>query len=108
MKDGADSLSLTGQPNACGGVREGGGLCHILPGHRPIEKEPMRRQVEEAWGVPAGRIPAEPGLHTMAMFSAVIEGKIKAMWINCTSPAQSLPNCNLYNKGMDREDVFIV
>lgn len=108
MKDGADSLSLTGQPNACGGVREAGGLCHILPGHRPIEAEPMRRQVEEAWGVPAGRIPAEPGLHTMALFSALNEGKIKAIWINCTSPAQSLPNCNLYNKGMDREDVFIV
>jgi nitrate reductase NapA len=108
MKDGADSLSLTGQPNACGGVREGGGLCHILPGHRPVEKEPMRRQVEEAWGIPAGRIPEKPGLHTMAMFSAVNEGKIKAIWINCTSPAQSLPNCNLYNQGMDREDVFIV
>ena len=108
MKDGADSLSLTGQPNACGGVREAGGLCHILPGHRPIEAEPMRRQVEEAWGVPAGRIPAEPGLHTMAMFSALNEGKIKAIWINCTSPAQSLPNCNLYNKGLDRQDVFIV
>jgi nitrate reductase NapA len=108
MKDGADSLSLTGQPNACGGVREAGGLCHILPGHRPIEKEAMRRQVEEAWGVPAGRIPEQPGLHTMAMFSAVNEGKIKALWINCTSPVQSLPNCNLYNQGMDREDVFIV
>lgn len=108
MKDGADSLSLTGQPNACGGVREGGGLCHILPGHRPVEKEPMRRQVEEAWGIPAGRIPEQPGLHTMAMFQAVNEGKIKALWINCTSPVQSLPNCSHYNKGMDREDVFIV
>jgi nitrate reductase NapA len=108
LKDGADSLSLTGQPNACGGVREGGGLCHILPGHRLVAKEKLRRQVEAAWGVPAGRIPPKPGLHTMAMFSAVNEGKIKAIWVNCTSPVQSLPNCNLYNKGMDREDVFIV
>jgi len=108
LKDGADSLSLTGQPNACGGVREGGGLCHILPGHRPVEVEKLRNQVETAWGVPAGRIPEKPGLHTMAMFSAVNEGAIKALWINCTSPAQSLPNCNLYNQGLAREDVFIV
>ncbi len=108
LKEGADSLSLTGQPNACGGVREAGGLCHILPGHRPIEKEPLRNQVEEAWGIPKGRIPAEPGLHTMAMFGAVNEGKIKAMWINCTSPVQSLPNCDLYNKGMAKDDTFIV
>ncbi|MBV5328502.1 MAG: molybdopterin-dependent oxidoreductase [Chlorobium sp.] len=108
LTEGADSLSLTGQPNACGGVREAGGLCHILPGHRPIEKEPLRNQVEEAWGIPKGRIPAEPGLHTMAMFGAVNEGKIKAMWINCTSPVQSLPNCNHYNKGMAKDDTFIV
>jgi hypothetical protein len=26
----------------------------ILPGHRPVEKEPLRRQVENAWGFPRG------------------------------------------------------
>jgi len=108
MKEGADSLSLTGQPNACGGVREAGGLCHILPGHRPVEKEKMRNQVEEAWGIPLGRIPAEPGLHTMDLFTAVNKGTVKAVWINCTSPAQSLPNCDLYNKGLASDDCFIV
>lgn len=108
LKPGADSLSMTGQPNACGGVREGGGLCHILPGHRLVAKEKLRNQVEDAWGIPKGRIPPKPGLHTMAMFSAVNEGKIKALWVNCTSPVQSLPNTNLYTKGMQREDVFIV
>jgi len=107
-KEGADSLSLTGQPNACGGVREGGGLCHILPAHRPVVKDKLRAQVEKLWGIPEGRIPPKPGLHTMAMFEAVNQGKIKAIWINCTSPVQSLPNCNKYNEGMDREDVFIV
>ncbi len=108
LKEGADSLSLTGQPNACGGVREGGGLCHILPGHRLVKKEKLRNQVEEAWGIPKGRIPAKPGYHTMDLFSAVNEGKIKALWINCTSPVQSLPNCDKYNKGMAKDDTFIV
>ncbi len=107
-KPGADSFSLTGQPNACGGVREAGGLCHILPGHRPVVKDKLRHQVEDAWGVPRGRIPAKPGLHTMAMFEAVNDGRIKAIWINCTSPAQSLPNATPYQKGMAREDVFII
>ena len=108
LKPGADSLSLTGQPNACGGVREGGGLCHILPGHRLVKKEKLRNQVELAWGIPKGRIPPKPGYHTMAMFSAINAGKIKAIWVHCTSPAQSLPNADLYRKGMKREDVFIV
>ncbi len=107
-KAGADSLSLTGQPNACGGVREAGGLCHILPGHRPVENEKMRTQVEEAWGVPAGRIPAKPGLHTMDLFTAINTGALKAIWINCTSPGQSLPNCDPYIKGMQQDTCFIV
>ncbi len=107
-KPGADSLSLTGQPNACGGVREGGGLCHILPAHRPVKIAKLRHQVEDLWGVPRGTIPPKPGYHTIAMFRAVNQGKIKAIWINCTSPAQSLPNCDFYRKGLRRDDVFIV
>jgi nitrate reductase NapA len=73
-----------------------------------VANDKARAAVEAAWGVPAGRIPPKPGLHTMAMFQAVNEGKIKAIWINCTSPAQSLPNVDLYRAGMRREDVFIV
>ena len=107
-KPGADSFSLTGQPNACGGVREGGGLCHILPAHRLVKKDKLRHEVERLWGIPEGRIPPKPGYHTVAMFEAVNQGKIKAIWINCTSPAQSLPNCDKYRKGMRREDVFMV
>jgi nitrate reductase NapA len=107
-KPGADSFSLTGQPNACGGVREGGGLCHILPGHRPVAKDPLRKDVERLWGVPEGRIPPKPGYHTMAMFTAVNEKKIRAIWINCTSPAQSLPNVTPYRNGLAQDDVFVV
>lgn len=107
-KPGADSFSLTGQPNACGGVREGGGLCHILPGHRLVAKEKLRNQCEDAWGVPHGRIGPKPGYHTVAMFQAVNEKKVRAIWINCTSPAQSLPNCEIYRKGMAQEEVFLV
>ncbi len=107
-REGADSFSLTGQPNACGGVREAGGLCHILPGHRLVAKEKLRNQVEDAWGVPRGRIAPKPGSHTIKMFQQINSGDIKAIWVNCTSPVQSLPNLELYRKGMQREDVFMV
>ncbi len=107
-REGADSLSLTGQPNACGGVREGGGLCHILPGHRLVVKEPLRNELEEMWGIPKGRIPPKPGYHTMAMFKAINDKKIKALWVNCTNPAQSLPNVTPYRKGMQSDDLFMV
>jgi nitrate reductase NapA len=110
-KDGADSFSLTGQPNACGGVRETGSLCHLLPGTRPVANDAARAQVEKAWKVPAGRIDAKPGFHTMKMFDSLgaetdQSKPIKGMLITTTNPAQSLPNAPKYFKGM--QDAFLV
>ena len=105
-KPGCDSFSLTGQPNACGGVREGGGLCHLLPGHRGVANAKHREEIAKIWNVPADKIQPKPGKHTVAMFEAVATGDIKGIYILCTNPAQSLPNLNKYVKGM--EDTFMV
>ncbi|MBL7052701.1 MAG: nitrate reductase [Candidatus Marinimicrobia bacterium] len=104
---GSDSFSLTGQPNACGGVREGGGLCHLLPGHHLVVKEAHRAKVAKVWGVPASNIQPKPGKHTIAMFSALNEGEIKGMYIMCTNPAQSLPNAKKYWKGLKEQFVVV-
>ncbi len=110
-KDGADSFSLTGQPNACGGVRETGSLCHLLPGTRPVANPKVREQVEKAWNIPAGSIDPKPGLHTMKMFEALgpeddPKKPIKGMLVTTTNPAQSLPNAPKYYTGM--KDAFLV
>lgn len=104
---GSDSFSLTGQPNACGGVREGGGLCHILPGHRLVKKEAHRKVVAKVWDVPASKIQPKPGKHTVAMFRALNSGDIKGIYILCTNPAQSLPNVSIYWKGMKEQFVVV-
>ena len=104
---GSDAFSLTGQPNACGGVREGGGLCHILPGHHVVGNEAHRNKIEKIWGVPAGIIPPKPGKHTVAMFGALTDGDIKGIYIMCTNPAQSLPNASKYWKGLKEQFVVV-
>ena len=38
-RPGATSFSLTGQPNACGGVRDGGLLSHLLPYGRLVAND---------------------------------------------------------------------
>lgn len=101
-KPGCDSLSLTGQPNACGGVREGGGLCHLLPGHRVVAKEEHRKEIAKIWNVPHTNIAPKPGKHTVAMFEALNTGEIECMYVMCTNPAQSLPNLNKYLPGMEK------
>lgn len=86
---GAGPFSLTGQPNAMGG-RETGSLSNLLPGHREAANPEHRREVADYWGV--DELPENPGLSAIELFDAVRDGRIKALWIACTNPAQSLPD----------------
>ena len=101
-KPGCDSLSLTGQPNACGGTREQGGLTHILPAHRALKNPKHRAEIAEIWGVPVEWLPKKPTGPAVNMFMRLDEGKIKAIWINTTNPGQSLPNAEKYREAMKR------
>ncbi len=110
-KEGADSFSITGQPNACGGVRETGSLCHLLPGTRLVADPAARADCEKAWKIPAGSIDPKPGFHTMEMFAKLgaeddPSKPLKAVLTCTTNPAQSLPNATKYHKGM--KDAFLV
>jgi nitrate reductase NapA len=107
-RPGATSFSLTGQPNACGGVRDAGLLSHLLPYGRAVANDKDRGDMEKFWGVPAGRIQSKPGPTAVEMFRDLGTGKIKAMWIACTNPGQSLPNVDAYRKGMEGKDTFLV
>lgn len=99
-KPGSDALSLTGQPNACGGTREQGGLTHILPGHRAVKNAKHRAQIAKIWGFPVEQLPKKPTGPAVKLFMNLAEKKIKCMWINCTNPGQSLPNVSRYRKAM--------
>ena len=105
---GSTSFSLTGQPNACGGVRDGGALSHTLPYGRLVANEKHRAEMEKLWGVPAGTLAPKPGLATVDLFRAVEEGKVKALYVMCTNPGQSMPNVSRYRKAMARDDLFMV
>jgi nitrate reductase NapA len=105
-RPGATPLSLTGQSNACGGVRDTGSLAHLLPNGRKIVKENDRREVEKLWGIPEGTINPQPGYDALSLFKAMNEGKVKVMLNMCTNPAQSLPNRDQYLPGM--EQTFMV
>src|SRR5574343_254531 len=88
-KPGAGPFSLTGQPNAMGG-REVGGLSNLLSGHRDLANPAHRAEVAALWGVPA--VPEKPGKSAIDRCKALKRGEVKAVWIACTNPAQSLPH----------------
>lgn len=88
-RPGAGPFSLTGQPNAMGG-RETGTMATLLPGHRDPAAAADRAELARLWDVPA--LPERPGRTAVELFDALAAGEIKAVWIACTNPAQSLPD----------------
>ncbi|MDL2316198.1 nitrate reductase [Desulfovibrio sp. OttesenSCG-928-A18] len=100
-RPGASPLSLTGQPNACGGVRDTGSLAHLLPAGRVVANEKHRNEIEDYWGVPRGTIQPKMGHHTVALFENMASGNVKAVFIHCTNPAHTLPHLNKYTKGLE-------
>jgi nitrate reductase NapA len=106
--------SLTGQPSACGTVREVGTLAHALPGGRLVANAQHREHCEEIWKLPPGRINAKPGYHTVQMWEKFCTpteagGDITTLWVQVTNPGQSLPNLNkLFNPKAKLTDKFLI
>ena len=99
-KPGDAPTSLTGQPSACGTVREVGTLAHGLPGGGVVMNEKHREEAEDIWGVPRGRINPKPGHHTVEMWKRFTTpksegGELHTLWVQVTNPGQTLPNRHL-------------
>ncbi|QIL70976.1 molybdopterin-dependent oxidoreductase [Diaphorobacter sp. HDW4B] len=104
-REGAGPFSLTGQPNAMGG-REVGGLSNLLPAHRDMANPAHRAEVAAFWGVDA--VPEKPGKAAIEMFEAAATGEIKALWIACTNPAQSMPDQSLVREALKRAEFVVL
>jgi assimilatory nitrate reductase catalytic subunit len=104
-RPGAGPFSLTGQPNAMGG-REVGGLANLLSAHRDLANPQHRAEVAALWGVNA--VPEKPGNTAVEMFQAAADGEIKALWIACTNPAQSMPDLATVRRALQRAEFVVV
>lgn len=104
-KPGAGPFSLTGQPNAMGG-REVGGLANLLSAHRDLANPQHRAEVAALWGV--ADVPSKPGKTAVEMFQAAADGEIKALWIACTNPAQSMPDQATVRRALQRAEFVVV
>ena len=104
-KPGAGPFSLTGQPNAMGG-REVGGLANLISAHRDMANPEHRAEVASLWGI--NDVPSKPGKTAVEMFQAAADGEIKALWIACTNPAQSMPDQTTVRRALERAELVIV
>lgn len=101
---GTGPFSLTGQPNAMGG-REVGGLANMLAAHMGFSPEEVDR-VGRFWAAP--RVVTGEGLKAVALFDAIADGRIKALWVMATNPAVSLPQADRVRAALRKLDLLIV
>jgi nitrate reductase (cytochrome) len=104
---GNSPFSLTGQPSACGTVREVGTLTHKLP-HGTVTKEADRELAARIWKVPVSNIDPKPTHHAVSMFRALDRGEIRFLWIQVTNPMVTMPHLNRYRSAAEKEGRFIV
>ncbi len=104
-RPGAGPFSLTGQPNAMGG-REVGGLANLLSAHRDLANPAHRAEVAALWGVPD--VPGKPGKTAVELFQAAADGEVKALWIACTNPAQSMPDQATVRRALQRAEFVVL
>ena len=103
-RPGAGPFSLTGQPNAMGG-REVGGLANMLAAHMGFSPPEIDR-VRRFWS--ATHMVDREGLKAVAMFDAIEQGRIKALWVMATNPAVSMPDADRVRAALGRLDILIV
>jgi len=107
-RPGATPFSVSGQPNACGGVRDTGALSHALPNGRLIANPKHREEIEDLWKIPRGRISPKPGYHTITLFDTMNRGDVQCCLVMCTNPGQTLPNVTAYRQGMEKAFLVVV
>ncbi len=83
-----------------------GGLANLLSAHRDLANPAHRAEVAALWGVP--EVPATPGRTAVEMFQAAADGEIRALWIACTNPAQSLPDQATVRRALERAEFVVV
>jgi assimilatory nitrate reductase catalytic subunit len=103
---GAAPFSITGQCNAMG-TREAG-FASSLPGYRKFDKTEDREELAGIWNVPADRIPSKRGLAYPDIIEAVLERKIRALWIIATNPIVSFPNLKALQQALETLEFLVV
>ena len=104
-RPGMGPFSITGQPNAMGG-REVGGLANQLTAHMELDNAEHREIVQQHWKSPV--VADKPGYKAVDLFDAILDNRVKALWVMGTNPAVSMPNNNRVRQALEHCPFLVV
>jgi formate dehydrogenase alpha subunit len=95
---------LRGQNNVQGAC-DMGGLPNVYTGYQPVADDAVREKFSKAWGK---ELPATPGLTITDMVPAMLEGKLKGLYVIGENPKLSDPDWNHFNHALKKLDFLVV
>jgi formate dehydrogenase alpha subunit len=95
---------LRGQNNVQGAC-DMGGLPNVMTGYQPVADSQVREKFSEAWGQ---SLSERPGLTITDMIPAMLEGKLKGLYVIGENPKLSDPDWNHLNHALKELDFLVV
>lgn len=105
-RTGAAPMSITGQCNAMGS-REFS-FTSSMPGYRKFDRQEDREELAKLWDIDAQQLPPRRGLAYPDIVDAILEGKIRALWVIGTNPVLSFPDQTRLKEALSRLDLLVV
>lgn len=94
---------LRGQNNVQGAC-DMGGLPNVFPAYQPVTVEANTEKFSKAWGK---ELPNKIGYTITDMVQAMIDGKLKALYVIGENPKMSDPDQNHLDKALDKLELLI-
>ena len=103
-KPGTGGYPLRGHNNVQGSC-DFGALYNYLPGYAKVDDDEARGRFEKGWGV---TLPAKPGYDNTSMIDAILEGKLKALFVVGEELCLVDANAHRVQKALEQLDFFVV
>jgi len=94
---------LRGQNNVQGAC-DMGGLPNVFPAYQPVTVEANNEKFSKAWGK---KLPDQIGYTITDMIPAMLDGKLKALYVIGENPMMSDPDQNHINKALEKLELLI-
>jgi len=101
---GAGVAPLRGHNNAQG-ASDAGALPDVLPGYQRVDDPVARNEAALLWG---REPPAEPGVPLTEMWDAMLDGRIRALWVVGENPCLADPDTAHVQEALRSLDLLVV
>jgi predicted molibdopterin-dependent oxidoreductase YjgC len=82
-----------------------GGLPNVMTGYQPVTNPAVRQKFSKAWGMPLSE---RPGLTITDMIPAMLEGRLKGLYVIGENPKLSDPDWNHMHHALKQLDFLVV